>query len=199
MTTPDKQTTYEKLSERYATDQVPWDHELPPPEVLALIPTLPPGRALDVGCGYGRASIFMALQGWQVDGIDFVPKAIEVARQRALSNGVTINFHLGDMTNLDFLSGSYDFALDVGCSHSLDSAGLRLYHGELLRLLRQGATYLLFAHLREPDSAEPQRWMDEGLLLSVFANGFKLVDVEHGSTTTPSDTWRSAWYQFVRL
>jgi SAM-dependent methyltransferase len=191
MTTPDRQTTYEKLSERYATDQVPWDHELPPPEVLALIPTLQPGRALDIGCGYGRASIFMAREGWQVDGVDFVPKAIEVARQRAISSGVNINFHLGDMTHLDFLSEPYDFALDVGCSHGLDSDGLRL--------LRQGATFLLFAHLREPDSAEPQRWMDEALLLNLFADGFKLVHVEHGSTTTPSDTWRSAWYQFVCL
>ena len=42
-------------------------------------------RILDLGCGPGRASIYLARLGWQVDGVDFVPQAIATARQRARS------------------------------------------------------------------------------------------------------------------
>jgi len=33
-----------------------------------------------LGCGPGRASIYLARRGWQVDGVDFIPDAIELAR-----------------------------------------------------------------------------------------------------------------------
>jgi cyclopropane fatty-acyl-phospholipid synthase-like methyltransferase len=145
---------YERLKEMYAAGPVPWDHTDPPPEVLALIPTLPPGRALDLGCGLGRASIFMARHGWQVDGVDFVPQAIAGAKQRASQAGVTgASFHTGSVTDLSFLDGPYDFALDVGCAHNFPANELRHYHQALKRLLKTGAIYLLFAHLGPEDSS----------------------------------------------
>ncbi|MEZ4728599.1 MAG: hypothetical protein R3E79_15805 [Caldilineaceae bacterium] len=40
-----------EMTNRYAGQQLPWNAELPPPEVLALVDVLPPGRMLDLGCG----------------------------------------------------------------------------------------------------------------------------------------------------
>jgi SAM-dependent methyltransferase len=186
------------MSNRYDSGDVPWDHELPPPEVLALLPTLPPGRALDVGCGFGRASIFMAQQGWQVDGVDFVAQAVAVAQRRADAAGVPVMFHVGDITRLDFLDGPYDFVLDVGCSHALDDADLALYRDQLLRLLHPGAIVLLFARLRGEDSAESPRGVAEPVLLNIFSHGFDVVDIVHSVTEMPNGTWASAWYRFQR-
>ena len=186
----------ERLTEMYTSGPVPWDQPDPPPEVLAFAPTLPPGRALDLGCGPGRASIYLARLGWQVDGVDFVPQAIETARQRAQAasvNGVT--FHLGPVSSLPQLSDPYDLALDVGCMHNFSADELTAYHAELLRLLRPGGVYLLFAHLSETDE---ERWLREPALHRLFANGFTLERAEYGQTTVRDETWRSAWFWFRR-
>jgi SAM-dependent methyltransferase len=184
----------DRLTERYASGPVPWDQADPPPEVLAL--DLPPGRALDLGCGLGRASVYLARQGWQVDGVDFIPQAIETARQRAQAAGMSsVAFHLGPVTEMPYLAGPYDLALDVGCAHNFSLTELTAYHAELGRLLRPGAVYLLFAHLAEIDG---ERWLAESTLHRLFANGFHLEQVEYGQTTVRGETWRSAWFWYRR-
>ncbi len=48
---------------------------------------LPAGSALDLGCGTGDSSIYLAQHGWKVTGVDFVPKALEKARAKAAAAG----------------------------------------------------------------------------------------------------------------
>ncbi|MBW2282173.1 MAG: class I SAM-dependent methyltransferase, partial [Deltaproteobacteria bacterium] len=43
------------------------------------------GRALDLACGEGRNSIWLASQGWRVTAVDFSDVAIERARKLAES------------------------------------------------------------------------------------------------------------------
>ncbi|MEJ2748783.1 MAG: methyltransferase domain-containing protein [Anaerolineae bacterium] len=177
---------YERMKERYLNGRVPWDDVLPPPEVIELIPTLPPGRALDLGCGYGRASIFMARHGWQVDGVDFVAEAVAEAARRAEAAGVSdkIHFHESPVSELDYLTGTYDFALDVGCMHSLDEVELQRYAAALRRLLRPGAVYLLYARLQEPDqdAESGPRGVPEQAVKALFADGFDLEQFVPGET-----------------
>jgi SAM-dependent methyltransferase len=185
------------LTELYASGPVPWDLSDPPPEVLTFAPSLLPGRALDLGCGLGRASLYLARLGWQVDGVDFVPQAIETARQRAQAAGLNnVTFHLGPVTALPYLTGPYDLALDVGCAHSFSTEELTAYHAELRRLLRPDGVYLLFAHLSQ---AEGERWLAEETLHCIFAEGFRLERAEYGQTTVRGETWRSAWFWFRRV
>lgn len=184
--------------------QVPWDAELPPPEVMATLSTLRPGRALDLGCGYGRASIYLAQQGWRVDGVDFIPQAITEATRRAQFAGVAdaITFHVHPVTSLPFLSDQYDFVVDVGCMHNFDVAQTQAYAGEIKRLLRPGGLYLLFAHLRNESDVEDEswRWIAEDIILTTFTDGFTLERVEHGTTQVADNPpWRSAWFWLRRL
>lgn len=194
---------YERMKERYLNGAVPWDDVLPPPEVVALIPRLEPGRALDLGCGYGRATIFMARYGWQVDGIDFIAEAIAEAAKRAAAAGVAdkIHFHQSLVSELDYLTGDYDFALDVGCMHNLDAAELRNYAAELRRLLRPGAIYLLYARLYEPDgdAESGPRGVPEHTVRQLFADGFELEQFVPGETAVEDQpVWASAWFYFRR-
>ena len=48
---------------------------------------LPPGRALDAGCGHGAESLWLAAQGWRVTGLDFSATALEFARTSAEAMG----------------------------------------------------------------------------------------------------------------
>jgi SAM-dependent methyltransferase len=195
---------YQRLRERYEEGQVPWDNELPPPEVLAAVEKLTPGLALDLGCGYGRAAIYLASRHWQVDAVDFIDIALQEAVYRAVQVGVdrNIRFHHAPVTDMPFLVGPYDLVLDVGCMHSFDEAQLHAYRNEVRRLLRPGGRYLLFAHLRNQVAGEDEswRWVAEPLLLSLFTDGFALEKVEHGLTqVADAPPWRSAWFWFRRL
>lgn len=198
--------THESLAEIYRSGDVPWDDPLPPPEIRAEVDALTaangPGRALDLGCGFGRASIYLAERGWAVDAIDFVAEAIAEAERRATAAGVAVNFHQADVTRLDFLDPAYDFALDVGCAHSLDAPALARYATGLRRLLRPGARYMLFAR-RRPDRAESEeanpRGLDEAALRTAMADGFTLERVDYGETVMDeADSWASAWFWFRR-
>src|SRR5438128_2509235 len=53
-----------------------WERRTSPSDLLELIEgpnALPPARALDLGCGTGTDSIYLAQHGWDVTGIDMVP------------------------------------------------------------------------------------------------------------------------------
>jgi cyclopropane fatty-acyl-phospholipid synthase-like methyltransferase len=194
----------QSFTERYASGQIPWDDPDPPPELIALAENMKPGRALDLGSGYGRTSIYLAKRGWQVDGVEFVPQAVEEARRRAQKAGVDqfTRFLVGDVTNLEMLQGPYNLAVDIGCMHTLTTSELENYRDGLKRLLQQGAIYLLFAHLRDIDdeSEDSARWIEETSLLSIFSDGFSLAEATHGITTVADNPpWISAWFYFQRL
>jgi SAM-dependent methyltransferase len=62
---------------------------------------LPAGASvLDVGCGAGWTSVFLAESGYDVLGYDIVPASIELARERAERWGVPARFEVADMESL---------------------------------------------------------------------------------------------------
>ncbi len=196
-----EQETYDRLLERYENGRVPWDDELPPPEIMALTDKLSPGRALDLGCGYGRSSIYLARHGWQVVGVDFISLAVADAISRAERAGVSdnVNFHLGRVTDLHFLQPPFDLALDVGCMHALNDKDLIRYRDGLLRLLRPGGLYVLFAHLRDEAADVPGRGVYEESIHELFSRQFTLENVRHGMTQVEDKPpWASAWFWFRR-
>jgi len=57
----------------------------------------PAGKGLDIACGAGRDSVFLALQGWQMTGVDRNPDALQRTQVLAESQQVTVNTVLLDM------------------------------------------------------------------------------------------------------
>lgn len=58
---------------------------------------LPRGRALDVAMGNGRNSVYLAQQGFNVDGVDISPERVASAMALAERKGVTINAQVADL------------------------------------------------------------------------------------------------------
>lgn len=79
----------------------------------------PFGRALDIGTGSGIWAVALAKRGWQVTGVDNVPKAIRRAHDRAASEGVQLDLVEGDVTRLreSGITGGYRLVLDTGTFH----------------------------------------------------------------------------------
>lgn len=191
---------FARLQQRYQTGDMPWDDELPPPEILTLARTLTPGRAIDLGCGTARASVHLARAGWRVDGIDFVPEAIALAEQRVARAGVGARVRLfhASAADLSFLDAPYDLAVDVGCMHGMTGAELRGYGREIARLVAPGGRYVLFAHLRDQDTDAATIGIARATVFALFHDTFELETDVPGTTDVAGQRWASAWLYFRR-
>ncbi len=67
----------------------------------------PPGKALDLACGTGRNSLFLAEKGYEVTAIDISPTAIRLAKNKALAKGLKINWIVADLDSFK-ICGQYD-------------------------------------------------------------------------------------------
>jgi SAM-dependent methyltransferase len=65
-------------------------------------------RVLDLGCGSGWLSIFLARQGFKVTGIDVAEHALELGRQWADQENLDIKFDAGDIATMDYAPASFD-------------------------------------------------------------------------------------------
>ncbi|MEU7603435.1 class I SAM-dependent methyltransferase [Streptomyces sp. NPDC041003] len=104
-----------------------------------------PGRALDLGCGPGRNSLYLASLGFEVDAVDLSPAAIAWAGERAREVGAEVRFHCGDAFALAAtgLEGPYDLIYDSGCFHHLPPHRRISYLALLDRALSPGGQLAL--------------------------------------------------------
>ena len=122
---------------------LPWHREEAPALLQrAVAKRAAPGRALDLGCGVGVYATWLASKGYQVVGIDFVPAALELARERAKAAGVTVEFLQADV--IDYApSNGFDLVLDSGCLHHVPAARIAAYRACLDRWLLPGGDFVL--------------------------------------------------------
>ncbi|MFC3744431.1 class I SAM-dependent methyltransferase [Paractinoplanes deccanensis] len=91
---------------RYAESDRVWSGN---PNVVFVreVADLPPGRALDLGCGEGADSIWLARRGWRVTGTDVSGVALARAASHAAEAGVTVDWQRHDLST-EFPDGEYD-------------------------------------------------------------------------------------------
>ena len=122
--------------------KTPWDSGISPPELLEFISQHKAGRAIDLGCGTGTNVITLARAGWQVSGIDFAPRAIQIAKRKSKDAGISVQFLVGDVISFK-VDQQFDLALDMGCFHGVDNRAA--YLDQLTRILAPGGYWLLYA------------------------------------------------------
>jgi SAM-dependent methyltransferase len=133
-------------------------------DLIAVAADLPPGKALDLGCGEGQNSIWLAQRGWIVNAVDLSPSAVGAARDLAAAAGVarTIVFVVADIGEWRPVS-RYDL---VFCSLALPARGMG--RSRMLEMaaaaVAPGGTILL----TEFDiSLRREGWMAEKYLVSL--------------------------------
>ncbi len=136
---------------------------------------LTPGTALDLGCGTGDNSIYLAQHGWQVTAVDFAPKALELARDKAAASKVPVTFVRADITRLSTSGVGEHFALavDSGCFHGMSDHDREDYVREISEVTAPDAHLLIVAFA--PGALFGVRGVDQAEIERLFAPGWVLV------------------------
>ena len=179
----------------------PWDREGPVPELVAAAGGLTPARALDLGCGTGAQSVFLARQGWDVTAVDAVPRALAVARRRAEAAGVAVDFRRGDVTKLEALGiGDVALAFDRGCFHGLTDSQRAAYARGVAAVTRPCAVLLLMS-FRPPTARGLPRGATPDEMRRCFGAPWRIVSEEPPREPPPNARVaraRPTWYRFER-
>ena len=72
-----------------------------------------PGKALDIGMGQGRNSIYLAQQGWDVTGLDISDEGARIARERAAKLGLKLDVALQSAYEYDYGREKWDLIAGI--------------------------------------------------------------------------------------
>jgi SAM-dependent methyltransferase len=166
-------------NDRYRDGNLPWDTGRPSSELQRVLSTngIQPCRALDIGCGTGTNSVWLAQQGYEVTGIDVAPLAVERAKERAHAAGVTAHFAVADALHLPDLNGPFAFFFDRGCYHAVRREAPHAYAPAVAKQLAPGARGLVLAgNAREPHDPGPPVVTEEQIRDDLGAE-FQILDL----------------------
>jgi len=116
-------TVEERYKERYKSGDTPWDAGRPDFNLIEVVTQKPVAscKALDIGCGTGDNSIWLAQNSFQVTATDTSEIAIAKAKEKASKANVECNFVLADFLKEKIEGAPFGFVFDRGCFHSFDS------------------------------------------------------------------------------
>ena len=157
-------------------------------DILAVLAALAPlggSRVLELGCGLGKFSVYLALHGASVTAVDVGPHTgFEAADLLARVNGVECNFRVMDISALDFPTASFDRIVGLAVFHHLRAESLPAILDRVRVLLRPGGV----AVFSEP--IEDTRWFD-------FLQNLIPAGDPKSSSYRPSWLQRKAWREYV--
>jgi SAM-dependent methyltransferase len=124
-------------------EDLPWHSDKPARFLVeAVSRRKAPGKALDLGCGTGTFSVYLAKQGYEVTALDFIPMALEMAANQAQAEGVKADWVLADLLEWQ-TANRFDIVLDSGCLHTIPSRNLARYKQKLLSWMTPESDFIL--------------------------------------------------------
>jgi ubiquinone/menaquinone biosynthesis C-methylase UbiE len=162
--------TFDEIAPHFdITRYKPW------PESKRFISTLPKGSTvLDLGCGNGRNSIFLAKEGMRVIGIDFSKGLIKIAKNKMEWKEVQdrVNLMEGDIGSLPIKNGSVNAVLYIATLHHLPTPQERLLSLlEIKRCLKIGGSALVSAWAQEQEKFKEELEKSKGIKEEGFEYG----------------------------
>jgi 2-polyprenyl-3-methyl-5-hydroxy-6-metoxy-1,4-benzoquinol methylase len=172
--------------DKFTISTCPISHLAAHGKLINLLTPMQNKNILELGCGRGELSIWLAKQGAQITAIDIGPDLVTAAKGLADLNQVKCTFMQGDITDLPVGSAAFDAVIGIAILHHLSEASVPKVLRECHRVLNAGG----FAIFHEP--VENSRLFDcMQNLVPVGRKGKKYY--------RPSILQRKAWKHHVRL
>lgn len=160
----------------------PWNIPAPQPALVAVAERIS-GRLLDSGCGTGENALFFATRGCEVTGFDLIPRAIELAKQKAGERKLSAEFLVKDaLTLADDPSSAwnerFDNIIDSGVFHVFSDHDLSCYLQGLHRVLKPGGHYFMICFSdAEPGTHGPRR-ISRQMIEESLRDGWAIESIE---------------------
>lgn len=206
-----QRTYWDSISHHYqrvmeiSTDDFHYGPLLPGDSSLHILPDIFPGmRALELGCGGGQNSVFLARRGAVCDAFDISREQLAAARALARREGVKVNFSIG---RLDAPPGKFKGPYDlIHSSHAMEFAD---YPARVVEnaaaLLKPGGT-LVISTVHPLYNGEWVDGLDEdgsdggkGLFLKNYFSPPDDVRTRRGKPIVVSHAYPvSSWFKWMR-
>jgi SAM-dependent methyltransferase len=136
---------WDQIYRNYPLNELGWELGKPRPILVEYVEKklIRKGKALDICCGAGTNTVYLAQNGFNVTGIDISPTAITYAKAKAARAHVNIRLLVQDFLKLPFNDGEFDFVHDMGCFHHVKPENQSTYIEGVHRVLKTGGTYML--------------------------------------------------------
>jgi SAM-dependent methyltransferase len=149
----------EQWDARYRESERIWSGR-PNASLVREVSALPPGRALDLGCGEGADAVWLAGRGWQVTAVDVSAVALERAAGHAAQSGVAerITWERHDLT-VSFPDGRFDLVSALFL-HSREPMPRERVLRRAAEAVAPGGALLIVGHAGPPPWDTPLRDAD---------------------------------------
>lgn len=154
------------------------------------------GKAVDLCCGAGTNTVYMAQEGFDVTALDISDKAIEYAKEKAADRGVDINFLAANFSWLPLQREIIDFVYDFGCFHHVEEERRETFIQDVHRILRVGGVYLMVCFSQKNGPA----WnhFREEQIRELFGDLFRIERVKHTSSLEGDNVTRYFYEVFMK-
>lgn len=134
-------------------------------------------KALDICCGAGTNTVYLAEKGFDVTGVDISPTAIEYAKRKAAEANVKVHFMIQDFLQLPFEDEDFDFIYDMACFHHVELEDRTTFIKGIYRVLKKGGNYMLTCFSYR--NGRSWNHFKKGELVKLFSSYFDLDKFRH--------------------
>lgn len=181
-------------------------------------------RVLDIGCGFGRNAIFLAKQGFTLDGFDLSETSVNETIKKAKKQGIDFShFVVADMLKFPYPDESFDAVLAFNVISHTDKEGFNQILSEIKRVLKpNGEAYFTLGSKESfwfnnpvctyvdentrirvedgPENGIPHFYIDDDDCFTLF-NDFKIIQInelreltQYGNFSPHYHVWLKKWY-----
>lgn len=188
----------EKYKKRYKLKDTPWDIGKPDFNLIETVNETPVQkcRALEIGCGTGDNSIWLAQNGFTATGTDISDEALAIAKDKAAKANAACVFMNVNFFTRNVEGAPFDFVFDRGCFHSFGSEEdrSRFALNVALNLEKSGLWLTLLGNADEKrDRPDPPQRSARDIILATepYFEVLSLTTTHFGSDSpTPPRAWR---------
>ena len=119
------------------------------------------GRLLELGCGAGDLTLWLAGKGYDACGVDIAPFAIDWAREKGRERNIKSDFTVGNVLDLcHYQNDSFDIVLDGHCFHCIIGDDRELFLASARRVLKPRGVLLVATMCGEITDARIREYFD---------------------------------------